>query len=268
MKIKACVWQTDHNICKHSLSAYRVHGQGWVGEAAKGRRRWVWWGRQCFSQLPLLMGTNDQAKWDHNGAHRNSTQALEHRTVILAKRGFRCNLTKEKLWMMGEEERKVRRWQITQCLLLQRWDEMHCHVCSSQKKMWSCVRNQKQEPRKTGHLSRWMTRRVQAITGQAATEALSVVKDKSWHWASPWRWSDPLLRGARQTWNITFCLQRFLSTSYTAPTIRDTLKLVCLVLAQCTTVLPLAQGQKCSPASSGWGDNESAVLFLFLVSAN
>lgn len=92
LKMKACVWQTDHNICKHSLSAYRVHGQGWVGEAAKGRRRWVRWGQQCFSQLPLLMGKNDQEKWDHNGARRNSPQALEHRTVILAKRGFRCSL--------------------------------------------------------------------------------------------------------------------------------------------------------------------------------
>lgn len=120
-------------------------------------------------------------------------------------------------------------------------------MCAAQKEMWSCVRNQKQEPRKTGNLSRRMTRRVQANTWQAATEALSVIKDKSWHGASPWHWSESLQRGARQTWNITFYLQRFLSTSYTAPTIRDPLKPVCSVLPQCTTVLPLAQGQQCSP---------------------
>lgn len=57
---------------------------------------------------------NDQGKWDHNGAHRNSSLGPEkHGAVVLCVLGEDSDtvyVTKEKLYDTWGKERRKRRW--------------------------------------------------------------------------------------------------------------------------------------------------------------
>lgn len=123
---------------------------------------------------------------------------------------------------------------------------------------------------------RAVTRRLQACVGQAATEALSVKKDKSWRQASLWHsvWSGTTTLCRAQLSKHEMSLFNFLSTSFKMTSIKGALKLAHLTLAWWNTVkkkkkrLPLAQGQRHPPFTTRLRWNNSAMLFLLVVWAN
>lgn len=79
------------------------------------------------------------------------------------------------------------------------WCILWCAGMSAAKKrrMCLCVKNQTVAAKVCQPITQGLavTRKLQASAGQVATEALSVITNKSWCWAPPWRRSDALVCG-------------------------------------------------------------------------